>query len=501
MAIAFNNIPTTIRTPGAYGEVDNSRALTGLAQNPQKVLIVGRGMTTGTVPPEVLVAISRDNLANGFFGAGSELARMCNKFKEGNPNTELWAVRLSAGNGDKAQANLKCSVALGIVSVTANGTLALMINGVGIDVPITSGWSAIDVASAIPDQVNLSKYSATVPVKATFVLASAGVRLSAVQSGVGGNYLDVRFNYYEGESYPAGFVNSIQISTFDGGTGSISLDDLWAVIENEHFHYIIQPAVDSANLTSLEDELEDRFDPLEDKQGIAFTAVKATLASATTIGNSRNSPHNCLLAIDSPPQDPAEWAAALGAVASKNLNIDPARPIQFLALQGILPPATANGFTRSERDILLYDGIATWIKDSGGNVMIERCITTYQSNALGLPDWSYLDVETLATLMEIRYQFKVRMVNRFLNPRFKLADDSFPVQPGSYVVTPKTIRAEIVSLFTLLRDRGLIENLGDFIENLKVERSISDVNRVDVLLPTDLINQFRVLAAQIQFIL
>ncbi len=30
MAIAFNNIPTTVRTPGVVVEIDNSRALTGL---------------------------------------------------------------------------------------------------------------------------------------------------------------------------------------------------------------------------------------------------------------------------------------------------------------------------------------------------------------------------------------------------------------------------------------------------------------------------------------
>ena len=37
--ISFNNIPDTIRTPGAYVEIDNSRALKGLIQNPHKVLI------------------------------------------------------------------------------------------------------------------------------------------------------------------------------------------------------------------------------------------------------------------------------------------------------------------------------------------------------------------------------------------------------------------------------------------------------------------------------
>jgi len=63
------------------------------------------------------------------------------------------------------------------------------------------------------------------------------------------------------------------------------------------------------------------------------------------------------------------------------------------------------------------------------------------------------------------------------------------------------IKQETIALFTLLRDKGYIENLDDFIENLVVERDVTDRNRVNVLLPPDLINQFRVLAGLVQFIL
>ncbi len=93
------------------------------------------------------------------------------------------------------------------------------------------------------------------------------------------------------------------------------------------------------------------------------------------------------------------------------------------------------------------------------------------------------------------------MTTRFIIPRFKLADDGFPVSPGSFVATPSTVRQEMVALFTTLRDVGLIENLKEFIDNLIVERDATDRNRVNILLPPDLINQFRVIAAQIGYIL
>jgi phage tail sheath gpL-like len=170
-------------------------------------------------------------------------------------------------------------------------------------------------------------------------------------------------------------------------------------------------------------------------------------------------------------------------------------------LKGVLPPIVDARFTRSERGILLYDGISTFIVDSGGNVQLERVITTYQKNSFNTADPSYLDIQTLATLGEIRYQYKTRMLNRFIQPRFKLASDTFPVQPGSYVVTPKVVKQEIISLFYLLQDRGLIENIQDFVDNLVVERNSTDVNRIDVLLPPDLINQFVVMASLMQFVL
>jgi len=498
--ISFNNIPDSIRTPGAYNEIDNSRALQGLIQNPHRALILGQMVNAeGNASRDTLYQITKEGLADGYFGPGSILARMCSVFKKNNPNTELWAMALSTTGGVAASAVIKFSIAMSATggSVTYAQPVNMLINGSKVAVNLVSGWSVRDVNSAFKVAIDAMS---TLPCHASTTTAS-GLALSAVQSGTPGNYINVRFNYYTGQSNPTFFGDSINITAFAGGTTDPSLTDAWAIIDNTQFHYIIQPYVDAANLTSLENELSSRFGPLVDMQGHGFGAVRGALASCSTLGNSRNSPYNTVVGAYDSPTAPEEWAAALGAIAAKYLNADPARPLQYLMLQGILPPPQENRFTRAERDILLYDGMATWIVDSGGNVMIERSVTTYQTNALGLPDPSYLDVETLATLGEIRYQYKTRMVNRFIIPRFKLADDTFPVQPGSYVATPKTVKQEIIALFSLLRDKGLIENLEDFKDNLVVERNASDRNRVDVLLPPDLVNQFRILAGLIQFIL
>jgi len=509
MAISFNNVPTSIRTPGVYLEIDNSRALTGLVQNPHKALIIGQKVdnseatNTATVDYDTLVAITRDNLADGYFGNGSVLARMCNTFKKNNPNTELYAMAIGSGiAGAQAKGAIDFSYAMDGTTASGTETYYLMINGVEIQETITSGMSGMAIASMYVSAINALSQVVPVTASPSYAAASGGhMILSAFNSGTLGNDIDIRANYYTGQSTPTTFSTAPTISAMELGAVDPDLGDAWAVIDDQQFHYIIQPYTDAANLTEIETEMADRFLPLEDLQGHGFTCLRGTQAECTTKGNTRNSPHNTIVGVYDSPTGPEEWAAAWGAVAAWNLNIDPARPLHYLKLKDVLPPPVESRFTRAERDILLYDGIATYFIDAGGNTTIERCITTYQSTALGTPDPSYLDVQTLATLGEIRYQYRNRMTARFLEPRFKLADDTFPVQPGQKIATPKTVKAETISLFTLLRDVGLIENLEDFIDNLVVERNVTDPNRCDVLLPADLVNAFRVLAGNIQFIL
>jgi phage tail sheath gpL-like len=514
--ITFNNIPQNMRTPGTYIEIDNSRALKGLIQNPHKVLIVGQKLgSSGTAAFDTLMAISRDSLADGFFGQGSILARMCNKFKENNPNTELYAMAIGSGvGGTAAEATIDFSGAMVDTTASKDYTYYFMVNGQEIEVDITSNMSGGAIVSHIVSLVN--SYYSWLPVNAAVGASRGRLVLSAKCSGTLGNYISIIENYY-GTQIPscfswsaavAGFTKGSGVAgaksfftSFTGGATDPTLADVWAVIDNEQFHYIIQPYTATAQLAEIEGELEDRFLPLNDLQGHGFTAICESYAGLTSTGNARNSPHNTIIGAQNAPNTSEEWAAALGAVAAWNLNNDPARPLHYLKLKGILPPLLSDRFTRAERDILLYDGIATWIVDSGGNVLIERCITTYQKTAFGSLDPSYLDIQTLATLGEIRYQYKSRMATRFIIPRFKLADNNFPVQPGSNVVTPNVVKQETIALFTMLRDRGLIENLDEFIENLVVERDTTDVNRINCLLSPDLINQFRILAGNIQFIL
>ncbi|WP_460431421.1 phage tail sheath C-terminal domain-containing protein, partial [Azotobacter salinestris] len=149
------------------------------------------------------------------------------------------------------------------------------------------------------------------------------------------------------------------------------------------------------------------------------------------------------------------------------------------------------------RNLLLFDGIATTKVDAGGVMQVERLITTYKTNSAGGSDTSYLDSETLFTLMFIRHDWRDYILRKY--PRHKLANDGTRYGSGQAVVTPVVMKAEALAKFREWEDLGLVENIDDFKANLVAERNASDPNRLDMLLPPDLVNQLRIIANKIQF--
>lgn len=112
---------------------------------------------------------------------------------------------------------------------------------------------------------------------------------------------------------------------------------------------------------------------------------------------------------------------------------------------------------------------------------------------------SYLDITTPATLGYIRYATKSRITQKY--PRHKLASDGTRYSPGQAIVTPSVIRGELLALYRELEYAGIVENFDAYKADLIVERNGSDRNRVDVLAPPDIVNQFRIFAMQNMFVL
>jgi phage tail sheath gpL-like len=218
----------------------------------------------------------------------------------------------------------------------------------------------------------------------------------------------------------------------------------------------------------------------------------------TFVAQAGNNPQLSILALELLSPTPAyEWAAAYTAKAARGLSIDPARPLQSLHLEGVLPAQGLSRFLLSQLNTFSLAGLATQRTFRDGVPVITRETTTYTLNTFGNTDDAYTDVTTLATLAKLLRNQRQAITSKY--PRHKLANDGTRFGVGQAIVTPKTIKAELVAQYRQDEFVGLVEDAAAFKANLIVERDPNDPNRLNVLYPPDLVNQLRIFAVLAQF--
>ncbi|WP_432473336.1 phage tail sheath subtilisin-like domain-containing protein [Amphritea sp. HPY] len=481
--ISFELVPNNLRVPGAYGEFNNDFAVQGLVGQPYTVLIIGQMLAVGTATALEQVQVTSPPQADSLFGKGSMLAKMVKRYKDNDLFTKTICIPVVD--------DVAGSAATGTVTVTgtatAAGTLYLYVAGTQVKVGVAKDDSATTTAAAIAAAI-----TADSSLSVTASASTGTVTVTARHKGENGNAIDIRTNYFAGQALPAGVT--VAISAMSGGTGNPDVADVITAMGDTWFNVPVMPWTDAANLAALEAELADRFGPMRAIDGVAIAAHRANHAGLTTLGQSRNSPHVSVFESYGYPVSPEERAAMIAAQIAFSAQNDPARPFQTLGLKGDLAPKESDRFILSERNLLLFDGISTTAVDAGGVVRIERAITTYTENEFGAPDPSYLDTESLFTLSYLRYTWRTRMLLKF--PRFKLGKDG---SRGDNVMTPKLMKSEMVALAGDWADLGLIESVAQFKADLVVAIDPVDPNRLNMILPPDLVNQLRIMASRIDF--
>ena len=158
---------------------------------------------------------------------------------------------------------------------------------------------------------------------------------------------------------------------------------------------------------------------------------------------------------------------------------------------------TQSQFLPSLRETLLFDGISTFLVQQDGTVITENIITSYQKNAAGVADSSYLEVETMYQLM-----LEIRTMNSMLLSKYgraKLASNGSRPPANSGLVTPNTIRADIIALYQEREAAGFVQNSAAFAAALVVNKNTINPNRVDILWPGTPVNQMRTFGILVQF--
>ncbi|HGW3733134.1 TPA: phage tail sheath subtilisin-like domain-containing protein [Citrobacter freundii] len=488
MTVSMNNIPSDLRVPLFYAEMDNSAANT--AQTSAPSLLIGHANTGASIATNQLIIMPSKDYAIQQCGAGSQLARMVEAYRATDPFGELWVIAVP-DTGTAATFKMAVTGA-----ATESGVVSLYVGPRLIKTVVTAGDTVSDVATAIAAAI-------TADGQTPFTAAAAAgvVTLTARHKGTWANDIPVSINYRGfsgGEKLPAGVQIAVDLDT--PGAGAPTLTGVIAAMGDEPFDYIGHPFNDTASINTFTQEMNDtsgRWSWLRQIYGHVYTAKIAGLSDLIIVGDMLNDQHLTLAGYEKTVQsNPDELAASRTARAAVFLRIDPARPTQTGELVGMLPPPTGKRFITSEQQSLLTHGIATSYTESG-TLRIQRDITTFKKNAYGVTDNSYLDSETLHTSAYVLRRLKSIITSKY--GRHKLANDGTRFGPGQAIVTPAVIKGELLATYRQMEREGIVENYDLFKKYLIVERDANTPTRINVLYPPDYINQLRVFAVLNQF--
>jgi phage tail sheath gpL-like len=497
MPISFNNIPSNWKQPLYWVEVDPSQA--GLPVFRLPALLVGIKMSTGIAVPDVPIPVQSPSIAEQQFGRGAHLTAIAKEFFNVNASQECWCLPVAEATGGTA--------ATGTITVstapTAAGQIDLYIGGKHCPVVVAADDTTAEIAANIAAAVNANE-DGDLCVHAGTVAGSA-VPLTCNWKGISGNDITLQDTYYQGvggQQLPPGVTLTYSGATLAGGAGVPVFTNAISNLGEMDAEFVCLPFTDSTTMLAWETEFgfsdSGRWGWMRQKFGSIWSAKRGTYASLLTFGQSRNSPQMSVMAME-PLMPSPDWevAAAYTGKAARGFTNDPARPLQSLHLDGILPARLHDRFIMSELNSLSLNGMATQRTESDNVPMIARETTMYQLNLYGYPDDAYTDATTLATLARLLRNQRQAITSKF--PRHKIADDGTRFGPGQAIVTPKSIKAELVAQYRIDEFNGLVENAQAYIDNLIVERDTNDPTRVNVLYPPDLINGLRIFAVLAQF--
>lgn len=497
MSFTFQHIPENWLLQGIYVEVDPSLAGTPIEDG--RALMFGTMLSTGSATANEAVLVGRYEDAVAYFGAGSQLTAMVERFRENNFTDELWCVPIAEPAGGTA--------AGGTIVVTgpstASGTISLYVAGRRVPVTVANGAAANTVATAIAAAIN---GNARLPVTAAVNgVDDTQVDVTVRWKGTTGDDVKISHSHrgvVAGEVLPAGI--GLTITQPSGGAGDPDLSTALAALPDKGYDVTGNAFTDTANLDLVETEWgygdDGRWGWRRMLWGMVYGTKRHSYANAVSFHATRNDPHVSITAME--PNHPAvPWertGARCGQFLRSVIN-DPARPLHLLPEEGILAPKEVDRFSDAERNTLASNGAATSKVDAAGKVVAEAPVTTYRVNAAGLPDNGQRWAETFHSLGRVIDALRLEHARYF--SRSKLGNDSDRFAPSAgAIATPLRVKAIWVAEYDRLhREEGLVENVKKFKDELQVVRDPQNADRLNIKFPPDLINQLRVTGVLAQY--
>ncbi|MRN38933.1 phage tail protein [Neisseria sp. N95_16] len=467
--ISFDTIPGAVRVPGQYIEFNTRTVVQGLPQNPQKLLIIGPMLADGKQPERTPVQLYSDAQAGELFGQGSWAQAMVKQVFSNNAYLDVTVIGVPDHEAGVAAVG---SVAVSGEATTA-GAVDLVIGGVEYSIAVTAGATAESVADKLR-----AKLAASPACLVTGGGLGATVSLTAKNKGEIGNEITVSVH-----SGAAGL--SFNVTALANGQKNADISEALTVVAGKHYHVIVCPFVDDANAKALSTHLTDVSNAIEQRGSIGVFGWRGTLATGIAFAAKLNDGRvTCAWykgAIEGNALIAAGYAAQLAA------EQDPAKPLNTLEVHDLTVTPDADWPLFTECNNALFNGM-TPLTVVNNKVQIMRAVSTYTKSAADVDDPSLLDITTIRTLDYTRKAVKERIALRF--PRAKLSD----------TLVPK-VKSEVLDVLIKLEDAEIIENAEANKGKLQMVRAENDPNRLNAVIPADVVNGLHVFAGRIDLIL
>src|ERR1700719_4349106 len=138
MAVQFNNIPSNLRVPLFYAEVNAGQSP---YSGPSRTLLIGQMTGTGSATPNVPVILSGD--PQPLMGNGSMLSEMAIWARQNNPFGEIWMLPL-ADPGGTAQTH---TITIGSGIAGSAGTVSVYVGGELVQIGVAAADTNANVAA------------------------------------------------------------------------------------------------------------------------------------------------------------------------------------------------------------------------------------------------------------------------------------------------------------------------------------------------------------------
>lgn len=497
--IIFNFIPGSgLTVPGVFFEVNSG----GQYQSITRVILQGYKTSAGTMAVNTPTPVSNQNDCDTFAGPGSMLREMFRIASANAPAQPIWIEAVTDPGTAPAQWTLT------VASAPAAGQGTFEICGRVIKVPIASGGTTAQAATAMAAAINAYYNTLTqemLPVTAT--ASTNVVTLLARHPGIG-----LAASMYVNIFIDAGDVNNvfgpagvITVANTVPGTGTPpDIAGALSALGDDPADFIVSPFADSTSTAAAIAALNDisgRWAWSRQSYGVYWTSLEGTFSTLTTYGLTQNDRHVSVAgAYASSPSPIWEWVAGeagaeapwLSDVTTGNVSRNQTGN-QVVGLRG--PRNRSLLWGLSSRNTLLNSGISTMLVDPYGQVQIDKTVTTYRVGTSGQPDTVFRDMQAMYQASGgLKY---IRAVVAQEQGQKAFAAEN----PGNLgaITTPSDIKGTFIHAYTDMVFRGVFQDIDGFTRNLLVKANADNPNRCDILAPIERVNPLDILSVNATF--